>query len=62
MNVGGLLVDKPMRKNFGYTTDGNFLYLHYKGIGLIKIGTGENEGMLGKVYSHKNFYRKDEKC
>lgn len=51
-----------MKKNFGFTTDGEFLYIHCKGLGLMKIGTGENNKMLGKVYAHKNFYRQDEKC
>lgn len=54
--------EKSMRKNFGYTTDGNYFYIHYKGQGLLKIGTGENDKMIGKVYTHKVNYRKDEKC
>ena len=54
--------DKVMRKNFGFTTDGEYFYIHYKTIGLLKIGTGENETMLGKVYLHKSNYRVEEKC
>lgn len=51
-----------MPRNFGFTTDGNFFYLHLKNQGLLKIGTGESEQMMGKVYSHKSTYRKTEKC
>jgi hypothetical protein len=40
-----------MRKSLGYTTDGEFIYLHSKGLGLLKIGTGENDKMLAKVYA-----------
>lgn len=54
--------DKPLRKNFGLATDGEFIYIHYKTLGLLKIGTGENDRMMGKVYAHKSAYRKDEKC
>lgn len=35
--------EKSIAKNFGYTTDGNFFYIHLKGYGLLKIGTGEND-------------------
>lgn len=51
-----------MKKNFGFTTDGEYFYIHYKGLGLLKVGTGENESMLGKVYLHKSNYRVEEKC
>lgn len=55
-------VDKPMSKNVGFTTDGNYFYLHLKNYGLLKIGCGENgDQMLGKVYMHKS-YRIAEKC
>lgn len=54
--------DKVMKKNFGFACDGEYFYIHYKGLGLLKIGTGENESMLGKVYLHKSYYRVEEKC
>jgi len=56
-----LPADKPLRRNFGFTTDGEFLYIHLKMMGLLKIGTGENDSMVGKVYAHKP-YRINEKC
>ena len=34
--------DKTMSNNLGFTTDGQYFYLHYKKFGLFKIGTGEN--------------------
>jgi hypothetical protein len=46
----------------GFTTDGEFFYLHIKKLGLFKIGVGETgDQMLGKVYVHKS-YRLNEKC
>jgi hypothetical protein len=57
-----LPVDKNIRKNIGFTTDGNFFYIHLKGYGLLKIGTGENDKMLGKVYIHKAYFMRDERC
>ena len=54
--------DKPMSRNLGFTTDGEFFYLHIKKLGIFKIGVGENgDQMLGKVYVHKS-YRLQEKC
>jgi len=53
---------KVLRKNVGFTTDGEFFYLHIKGQGLMKIGTGEADQMIGKVYAHKESYRTNEKC
>ena len=51
-----------MSPNLGFTTDGQYFYIHYKKFGLYKIGTGENgDQMIGKVYAHKN-YRINEKC
>lgn len=51
-----------MSQNVGFTTDGEFFYLHVKKLGLFKIGLGENgDQMLGKVYAHKS-YRLHEKC
>ena len=43
------------------TTDGKYIYLHSELEGLLKIGTGYNYTMLGKVYKHKKFYRLKEK-
>jgi hypothetical protein len=54
--------DKPIAKNLGLTTDGEYFYLHLKNYGLFKIGLGENgDQMLAKVYQHKS-YRLHEKC
>ena len=45
-----------MSRSLGFTTDGEFFYLHYKKFGLFKIGTGEKgDNMLGKVYAHKSY-------
>lgn len=55
-------VEKAISKNVGFTTDGEYFYLHIKKLGLFKIGVGENgDQMLGKVYAHKS-YRLNEKC
>lgn len=54
--------DKPISRNVGFATDGQFFYLHVKKLGLFKIGVGETgDQMLGKVYVHKS-YRLHEKC
>ena len=46
---------------YSLTTDGSYLYLFIsKGI-LLKIGTGYNNTMLGKVYHQKENYRVGEK-
>lgn len=42
-------------------TDGSFLYLHSEIEGLLKIGTGFQYTMLGKVYAHKPDWRLKER-
>jgi len=43
------------------TTDGKFLYVHNEVEGLLKIGTGYQYTMFGKVYIHKPDYRIKER-
>lgn len=47
--------EKP--PNVSITSDNKFIYLHSEVEGLMKIGTGFNYTMLGKVYIHKADYR-----
>lgn len=56
-----IATDKHISRNIGFTTDGTFFYIHIKKHGLFKIGTGENDQMVGKVYAHKA-YRLSERC
>jgi len=43
------------------TTDGKYLYIHSEVEGLLKIGTGFQYTMLGKVYKHNKEYRLKER-
>lgn len=47
--------------NVSITTDCKYVYLHSEVEGLMKIGTGFNYTMLGKVYAHKPDYRLKER-
>jgi hypothetical protein len=47
--------------NVSITNDNKFIYLHSENEGLMKIGTGFNYTMLGKVYVHKPDYRLKER-
>ena len=54
--------NKEKSENYSITTDGTYLYyFSHKGI-LLKIGTGFNNTMLGKVYNKKENYRTGEKA
>lgn len=44
-----------------YTSDSKYLYLHSELEGLLKIGTGFEYTMLGKVYAHKPDFRIKER-
>ena len=48
--------------NVTITTDSKYVYLHSENEGLMKIGTGLNYTMLGKVYVHKPEYRLKERA
>lgn len=43
------------------TTDGKYLYIFNEIEGLLKIGTGYDYSMMGKVYAHQPEYRNKEK-
>ena len=47
--------------NITFTTDGKFIYLHSELEGLLKIGTGFEYTMFGKVYIHLPEYRIKER-
>jgi len=43
------------------TTDSRFIYIHSELEGLLKIGSGYDYTMLGKVYAHVPNFRLKEK-
>lgn len=51
--------DKGTYVNF--TTDGKFLYIFSEIEGLLKVGTGYDYTMMGKVYKHNSEFRNKEK-
>jgi len=54
--------EKQIDMESSATTDGEFIYLHQKELGLLKIGTGQKNQMLGKVYLHKPDFKSDKHC
>jgi len=49
-----------LTEKMALANDGHFIYLHQKGYGLFKLGTGHGGTALGTVYLHNPEYRKDE--
>ena len=41
-------------------SDGQFIYLHQEGLGLLKMGTGSAGQMIGQVYQHNPAFRSEQ--
>jgi hypothetical protein len=55
------LKKNPATEKVSLASDGQFIYLHQEGLGLMKLGTGAQGQMIGQVFSHNASYRSGEK-
>ena len=51
----------PVDSRMSMATDGQFIYVHQPGIGLLKMSTGSSEHMMGQIFVNNAKYRNEEK-
>ncbi|CDW73494.1 UNKNOWN [Stylonychia lemnae] len=51
---------QEIKQRASFASDGQYIYMHQEGLGLLKMGTGAQGQMIAQVYLHKNEYKSGE--